>query len=92
MADEKGTRIAPPPEHRFLRCTRRVEARQVFTIEPGLYFIESLLGALADSPNSRYLDWRKIDGLRKFGGIRIEDNIIVHPSGNENMTRQTMSS
>ena len=46
MADERGTHVAAPDEHPFLRCTRLIEPRQVFTIEPGLYFIDSLLADL----------------------------------------------
>ena len=34
------------------------------------------------------INWDKIDVMRPFGGIRIEDNIIVHQSHNENMTRE----
>jgi len=29
-----------------------------------------------------------VDSLRPFGGIRIEDNVIVHRDKNENMTRE----
>jgi Xaa-Pro dipeptidase len=29
-----------------------------------------------------------VDAMRKFGGIRIEDNVIVHRDRNENMTRE----
>ena len=64
-----------------------VEARQVFTIEPGLYFIESLLRDLKATPASKFIIWDTIDAYKPFGGIRIEDNIIVHRDKNENMTR-----
>ena len=29
----------------------------------------------------------KIDALKPFGGIRIEDNVVIHENGIENMTR-----
>jgi Xaa-Pro dipeptidase len=87
MADERGTHINGPDAHPFLRTSRMVEAGQVFTIEPGLYFIDSLLQDLKESSNSDQVNWQKIDEMRPFGGIRIEDNIIVHQSHNENMTR-----
>jgi Xaa-Pro dipeptidase len=87
MADERGTHIEPPEAHAFLRTTRKVEANQVFTIEPGLYFIDSLLANLASSEHAKAVNWQKVDDFRKFGGIRIEDNIIVHTGHNENMTR-----
>lgn len=87
VADDRGTPFPPPEQHPFLRCTRTIEPRQVFTIEPGLYFIDSLLADLKGSENSKYVNWNVIDRLRPYGGIRIEDNVIVHQDRNENMTR-----
>jgi Xaa-Pro dipeptidase len=87
MADERGTHINAPEQHPFLRTSRIVEANQVFTIEPGLYFIDSLLAELKQSANADMVNWRTVELLRPFGGIRIEDNIIVHQTHNENMTR-----
>ncbi len=90
MADERGTHINSPTNHPFLRTSRVIEANQVFTIEPGLYFIDSLLQDLKDSNNSDQINWNNVDEMRAFGGIRIEDNIIVHKSHNENMTRDLL--
>lgn len=87
MVDERGTQLYPPEPFTFLRTTRKVEARQVFTIEPGIYFIESLLARLKASKNSRMINWSLIEQLKPYGGLRIEDNIIVHQSHNENITR-----
>ncbi|WP_448212311.1 Xaa-Pro dipeptidase [Colwellia sp. MEBiC06753] len=87
MADERGTHINSPKEHPFLRTSRVVEADQVFTIEPGLYFIDSLLADLKQSEHGNMVNWATVEQFKPFGGIRIEDNIIVHKSHNENMTR-----
>lgn len=87
MADERGTHVNAPEQHPFLRTSRIVEANQVFTIEPGLYFIDSLLADLKQSEHANMINWANVDAMRVFGGIRIEDNIIVHQSHNENMTR-----
>lgn len=87
MADERGTHVATPEKHPFLRTSRIIEANQVFTIEPGLYFIDSLLADLKASKNGSMVNWDAINEMRPFGGIRIEDNIIVHQLHNENMTR-----
>ena len=87
MADERGTHIASPKSHPFLRTTRMIEADMVFTIEPGLYFIDSLLGDLKGTDKENMVNWDKVAEFKPFGGIRIEDNIIVHREKNENMTR-----
>ena len=87
MSDDKGTHQASPDGHPFLRCTRMIEKNQVFTIEPGLYFIDSLLGDLAQTDNKQYINWNKVEEFKPYGGIRIEDNIIVHEDSLENMTR-----
>ena len=87
MADRTGKTIPRPEGHPYLRLTRVVEAGHVFTIEPGLYFIDSLLAELQKSENARYVNWEKVDGFRKYGGIRIEDDVLVLEAGNENMTR-----
>ncbi|MGB0936568.1 MAG: Xaa-Pro dipeptidase [Colwellia sp.] len=88
MGDERGTHVDTPEQHPFLRASRMIEASQVFTIEPGLYFIDSLLADLKASKHRDSINWKNVDEMRKFGGIRIEDNIIVHQSKNENMTRE----
>ena len=87
MADERGTHLAAPDAHPFLRCTRLIEPRQVMTIEPGLYFINSLLGDLAQTEHQGLINWAKVEAFKPYGGIRIEDNVIVHAGHNENMTR-----
>ncbi len=87
MADRSGKTIPKPEGHPYLRLTRVVDPGHLFTIEPGLYFIDSLLGELKQTENSRYVDWTKVDSFRKYGGIRIEDDVVVTEIGNENLTR-----
>ncbi|MGQ8366254.1 Xaa-Pro dipeptidase [Glaciecola sp. 1036] len=88
FADDRGTPKPAPEAHPFLRCTREVEAGQVFTIEPGLYFIDSLLADLQSREESKFINWNVVEKLKPYGGIRIEDNVIVHKDRNENMTRE----
>jgi Xaa-Pro dipeptidase len=88
VSDDRGTPNPAPKDHPFLRTTRIIEPKQVFTIEPGLYFIDSLLADLKSTEQSKYINWDKVDTMRPFGGIRIEDNIVVHRDKNENMTRE----
>ncbi|MBB5212289.1 Xaa-Pro dipeptidase [Microbulbifer hydrolyticus] len=83
----EGGTTPPPTEYPFLRTTRTIEENQVFTIEPGLYFIDSLLADLKESQLADEVNWDKVEKLRPFGGVRIEDNVIVHADRVENMTR-----
>lgn len=87
MLDERGTQKSPPQQHGFLRCTRDIEVNQVFTIEPGIYFIDSLLADLKSSRDKTMVNWQIVEQLSFYGGVRIEDNIIVHQAYNENITR-----
>ncbi|MGJ8694049.1 MAG: Xaa-Pro dipeptidase [Thalassotalea sp.] len=87
MLNERGSQINPPEQHPFLRATRKVEVNQVFTIEPGIYFIPALLSQLKNSEYVQMVNWQIVEQLSFYGGIRIEDNIIVHQSFNENITR-----
>jgi Xaa-Pro dipeptidase len=87
LADPTGNTIPKPEGHPYLRLTRKIEPRMVFTIEPGFYFIESLLGELRKSDNAKYVRWDKVDSFRKFGGVRVEDDVAVTSDGSENLTR-----
>lgn len=91
MADRTGRTIPKPEGHPWLRLTRVVEPGWVFTIEPGLYFIASLLGELKASENAKFVNWDKVDAFRKFGGIRIEDNVLVTETGRSNLTRDAFT-
>jgi Xaa-Pro dipeptidase len=82
-----GEAIEQPDGHPFLRNLRPIEAGNVFTIEPGIYFIDSLLTDLRDRSESRTVDWERIERMRRFGGVRIEDDVHVSADGVENLTR-----
>jgi Xaa-Pro dipeptidase len=75
-------------ENPYLRNTSTVEVGQVFTVEPGCYFIASLLEELRTLPIASKVNWAAIDELRPFGGIRIEDNVVVKEGGVRNLTRE----
>lgn len=87
LQSAEGGEIARPPGHPYLRLTRRLEEGYVVTMEPGLYFIDMLLEqARADMRGSK-INWERVEQFRKFGGIRIEDNLAVTQEGCENLTR-----
>jgi len=87
MQDDHGTHLAAPQQYPYLRCTRILEPRMILTIEPGIYFIDSLLAPWRAGKFSQHFDWARIDALKPYGGIRIEDNVIIREQGVENMTR-----
>ena len=91
VADTSGTPIPTPEGHPTLRLTRKLEAGNVLTIEPGIYFIDSLLGDLAKGDYSASVNWDKVDALRPYGGIRIEDNVLVGEGSNRNLTREAFA-
>jgi len=87
QAAPDGTLVPPPEDFPALRTTRPVEAGQVITVEPGLYFIPLLLEPLRAGPHCSDVDWELVDALTPHGGIRVEDDILVTADGPENLTR-----
>ncbi len=65
-----------------------LKENMVTTIEPGIYFIDQLLTEAKNGPRQSAYNWKLIDELRPYGGIRIEDNIVVRAEGPQNLTRQ----
>ncbi|WP_419945303.1 aminopeptidase P N-terminal domain-containing protein [Candidatus Poriferisodalis sp.] len=66
---------------------RVLESGMVTTVEPGIYFIEALLGDQARREKfAESVVWERVDEMRGFGGIRIEDDVLVTESGPEVLT------
>jgi Xaa-Pro dipeptidase len=83
----QGGKLAPPEAFPFLRTMRKVEPRQVFTIEPGVYFIDMLLRPLRSGALAEQFDWPTIERMAPFGGVRVEDDVLVTADGHKNLTR-----
>jgi Xaa-Pro dipeptidase len=92
-ASDRGDATLPKPEgHPFLRLTRRLEPGMVVTIEPGVYFIDMLLDDLRAGPHADAVDWGRVERLRPFGGIRIEDDVVCTDDAPVNLTREAFAS
>lgn len=91
LANDAGDEVDRPVEFPNLRLARTLEVDQVLTIEPGIYFIDAILDELKRGPYHKRVNWHRVDALRKFGGMRIEDNLAVTPEGTENLTRQAFA-
>ncbi|WP_339673626.1 Xaa-Pro dipeptidase [Dasania marina] len=87
LTDPQGGELKAPQAHPYLRLTRSIEANQVFTIEPGLYFIEPILQQAQQDARGAAINWDAVTALKPWGGIRIEDNILMAETGAVNLTR-----
>jgi Xaa-Pro dipeptidase len=83
----EGKQIERPYNHPFLRLTRKLDDGCVVTVEPGFYFIDQLLGEARARPIGKMIEWKRVDQLKKFGGVRVEDNVVARVGSQENLTR-----
>lgn len=70
-----------------LRIDLPLAPGMVVTVEPGLYFVPALLQDPEHRRTHRdMVDWDAVDRLIGFGGIRIEDNVLITGDGHEVIT------
>jgi Xaa-Pro dipeptidase len=83
----EGVSRIDEPGIRSLRCGRKLEEGMVITVEPGIYFIDAVLEPALQNPAiSHLLVPDKVAQFRSFGGVRIEDTVVVTENGCEVLT------
>jgi len=66
----------------YLRLGKELESGYVITVEPGIYFIPALIDRWrSEGKFTAYIDYEKVESYKEFGGIRIEDDILVTEIG-----------
>ncbi|MFV0591172.1 MAG: aminopeptidase P family protein [Draconibacterium sp.] len=68
----------------YLRMGKQLKPGYVLTNEPGCYFIPALIDKWqAEGINKDFINFDRVNEYRDFGGIRLEDDILITETGAE---------
>ena len=74
-----------------LRMARRLEPGHVVTDEPGIYFIPALIEQWKrEGTDKGFVNYEKLAGYYDFGGIRLEDDVLVTTDGARRLGSQRL--
>jgi Xaa-Pro aminopeptidase len=66
----------------YLRFAKELQPGHVLTVEPGIYFIPALIDKWkGEKKLTQFIDYEKVEKYKDFGGVRIEDNVLVTEDG-----------
>lgn len=66
----------------YLRLGKELKTGFVLTVEPGIYFIPDLIDQFrSEGKFTDFVNYDKVETYKDFGGIRIEDDILVTETG-----------
>jgi Xaa-Pro aminopeptidase len=72
----------------YLRLAKELRPNYVLTVEPGVYFIPALIDIWKkENKCLPFIAYDKLEAYRDFGGIRIEDNVLVTKDGSRVLGR-----
>lgn len=71
------------PSVRHCRMARRLKPGMVVTVEPGIYFIPDYIAKWrAEGTCAGFINFQKLEEYYDFGGIRLEDDLLITAGGN----------
>lgn len=66
----------------YVRLGKELKSGFVLTVEPGIYFIPTLIDIWKkEGLHSEFINYDKVEEFKTFGGIRIEDDVLVTETG-----------
>ena len=66
----------------YLRLAKELQPGYVVTVEPGIYFIPALIDKWkGEKKFTQFINYDRVEEYRDFGGVRIEDNVLVTEDG-----------
>jgi len=66
----------------YLRLAKELQPGYVVTVEPGIYFIPALIDKWkGEKKFTQFINYDKVEEYKDFGGVRIEDNVLVTEDG-----------
>lgn len=66
----------------YLRLAKELQPGYAVTVEPGIYFIPDLIDKwMAENMHKQFINYKKVNEYRDFGGVRIEDDVVVTDTG-----------
>jgi len=72
----------------YLRLAKELRPGYVLTVEPGIYFIPALIDKWKKEKKfTDFINYSKLEKYRDFGGIRIEDDVLVTNVGHRVLGR-----